>query len=83
MRIAVDCKGVLLSHTSCMWFLQRSSSENIFFIDLIDNNLSKVHRAQKLFNKAGLKVMLEVSKVSKVIHDFQPDSDASLCQHSI
>lgn len=82
-RIAVDCEGVLLSRTGRLCLLQLASSEEIFVIDLVGDDPNDVHHAQNLFNKGGLKGLLEDSNVFKVIHDCRHDSDALFHQFGV
>lgn len=82
-RIAVDCEGVLLSRTGRLCLLQLAIPDAVYVIDLVGNDPSDTQYAQSLFDKGGLKGLLEDSEVVKVMHDCRHDSDALYHQFGV
>lgn len=80
-RVAVDCEGVQLSRTGRLCLVQIAGPDVVYFFDVVGRG--DVGWGRLLFEKGGLKGLLESEDVWKVMHDCRHDSDALFHQFGV
>ena len=77
--IAYDCEGVKLSRTGKIMLLQIATSNpsKIYLLDLLTAG------GDEIFNKGGLKKIVESPEILKLVYDVRMDSDALFHQHDV
>jgi len=73
--IGFDCEGVALSRTGSIELVQASIPGTIYLFD--------VHDGEDIFEKGGLKNLLERRSTIKVVHDSRHDSDGLWHQYGV
>lgn len=73
--IGFDCEGVALSRTGSIELVQASIPGTIYLFD--------VHDGRDIFEKGGLKNLLERKQTIKVVHDSRHDSDGLWHQYGV
>lgn len=82
-RLAVDCEGVQLSRRGRLCLVQIASPESVYFFDITGAHPADPNAGKDLFEKGGLRSLLENNTIWKIMHDCRHDSDALFHQFNV